>query len=634
MTESHGHSHVHIHDESDGVWWQLVASSGILAIGLYLHYFLEAGFLSRALLLVVLSLTGYKIAYLGIKSLFLGDVTIDLLVTIAAIGAAAIGHLEEAASVMLLFNLAEQLEGYATERARNAIRSLMDLRPEVALIRKDSSEVEVPIEEVLPGEVFILRPGDKVPLDGRVVEGVSNVNQATITGESRPILKMKGGEVFAGTINIDGFLAVKTTRMAEETVLSKILKMVEEAEESRSETEAFVDRFSRWYTPSIIFFAVIVATVPPLLFRHHFDKWVYRSLVMLVVACPCALAISTPVAMVSSITSASRNGVLIKGSTYIEQMSDASVITFDKTGTLTKGELDVVDIIAFDLTEKAVLRRAAALEAKSSHPIARAIMERAKREGITPQEATEFKSYLGRGVQACIDEKTCIIGNMRLFQELEIDFVKEVIEGIESEGKTVVLVAEEGKFIGALALMDRLREDAYRAVKALQDRGLRVEMLTGDNDETARAIAERLGVNGYRANLLPDEKVLAIDELRDLGSIVMVGDGVNDAPALAAADVGIAMGAMGSDVALETADVALMRDDLSKLSYALDLSQATMRRVKENISISLMVKLGVAALAIPGIVTLWIAVALGDAGLSLAVVLNSIRLGAIKAEGR
>lgn len=632
MTESHGHNHAHIHEENSRGWWALATASIILAVGLYLDYIEAAEFLSDLLLVVVVGLTGYKIAYMGIKSVFLGDITIDLLVSIAAVGAIAIGHLEEAASVMILFNIAERLEAYATERARDAIRSLMELRPEIAVVRRKGSEVEVPADDVIPGEVFVLRPGDRVPLDGRVIEGVSSVDQSTITGESRPILKEQGDEIYAGTINIDGFLAAKTTKMSEETVLSKILKMVEEAEENRSDTEAFVDKFSRWYTPAIILLAIIVAIVPPFLFRHHFDLWIYRSLVMLVVACPCALAISTPVAMVSSITSASRNGVLIKGSAYVEQMSDASVITFDKTGTLTKGELEVVDIITFGFTEEDVLQRAVALEAKSSHPIAKAIMERAEREGLKPLGVSDFKSYIGRGVQACINEKTCIIGNIRLFQELEIDFIYEMVERIKSEGKTVVLVAEEGELIGAITLMDKVREDAYKAVKGLQSRGLRVEMLTGDNEETAGAIAERLGVDGYKANLLPEEKVLAITDLGKTGSVVMVGDGVNDAPALAAADVGIAMGAMGSDVALETADIALMKDDLSKIGYALDLSKATMRRVKENISISLLVKIGVAVLAVLGMVTLWIAVAVGDAGLSLSVVLNSLRLGAIKAE--
>jgi Cd2+/Zn2+-exporting ATPase len=509
----------------------------------------------------------------------------------------------------------------------------MDVRPEVAVVQRNGQEVEVRVEDVLPGERFDVRPGDRIPLDGFVLTGSSSVNQASITGESAPIQKKGGNELYAGTINIDGFLVAETTRMAEESVLAKILKMVEEAEEKKSPTEAFVDRFSRYYTPAIIILAILVALIPPFILGHSFNYWVYRSLVLLVVACPCALAISTPVAMVSSITSASKNGVLVKGSIYIEKVNDSDIFAFDKTGTLTTGELEVVELISHRMTEEEMLRRAIALEAKSTHPIARAIVRKAEAMGLEPEDVTDFKSYLGQGLEACIEERTCVAGNLRLFEELNIEVARDSIEKLESEGKTVILIAEEGELLGTISLMDKIREDAFQAIKDLQRRGIRVEMLTGDNEETAKVIAEKLGVNGFKANLLPEEKVHAIELLKESGSVVMVGDGVNDAPALAVADVGIAMGAMGSDVALETADIALMRDDLSRLDYTINLSKATMRRVKENIAISLIVKLAVASLAFPGIVTLWLAVALGDAGLSLAVVLNSLRLGRIKADG-
>jgi len=588
---------------------------------------------SDLLLIATMILSGYKIAEIGLRSLLRLNISINLLITIAAVGAYAIGHLEEGAAVVFLFNIAEKLEDYAADRARRSIEALMELKPEVATIRSNGEEKVVPVGDVWPGEVFVVRPGDRIPLDGVVVEGTSEVNQATITGESAPAVKDLGDDVYAGTINIDGFLAVKVTKVMEETVLARILRLVEEAEESRSPTEAFVDRFARYYTPAVIVLAVLVAVIPPLFFQQSFQYWLYRALVMLVVACPCALAISTPVAMISAITSAGRNGVLVKGSTFIEQMSATKAIAFDKTGTLTMGELGVTDVISPVLSERELLRRAVALEAKAEHPIAKAIMEKAAEEGVDIVETTDFKAYVGRGVEACIDEKTCCIGNMRLFEELGIEPLDGLVERLEAEGKTVVLISEDDCAVGAIALMDKVREGAAESIRALKAVGIRVEMLTGDNETTARAIAERLGLDGYKAHLLPEEKVRAVEELKaEYGITAMVGDGVNDAPALAAADIGIAMGAIGSDVALETADIALMEDDLSRINYLVRLSRATMGRIRENIVASIVVKLMVAALAFPGWVTLWMAVAIGDMGLSIAVILNSLRLGGIKAE--
>jgi len=622
---SHGEEH------HEGGWVTLAAAGVLTASGILLRFLSDLTLISSIFLLGAMVLSGAGIARAGLRALLHGRISVDLLITIAAVGATAIGHLEEGASVLFLFNLAERLEDYAANRARHAIEALMELKPEVATVRRDGGEMTVAVEEVWPGEVFVLHPGDRVPLDGVVVEGPSSVDQAAITGESAPVLKEVGAEVYAGTINIDGFLAVRVTRMADETMLARILEMVEEAEERRSPTEAFVERFAGLYTPTVIALAAAVSVVPPLLLNQPFQNWIYRALVMLVVACPCALAISTPVAMVSAIASAARNGVLIKGSAYLEQVSGAGAIAFDKTGTLTRGELAVTEVVSFGVPEREVLRRAVALEAKAEHPIARAILERATEEGVGVEEATDFRAYVGRGVEACIEEKTCCIGNLRLFEELGMELRDGTVERLESEGKTVVLVSEEDCVIGAIALMDRIRDGAEEALSQIKRRGMRVEMLTGDNEETARAIAEKLHVDGYTANLLPEEKVSAIEKLRaDHGRVVMVGDGVNDAPALAAADVGVAMGAIGSDVALETADVALMEDELGRIPYLVDLSRATMQRIRENIAASILVKAAVAVFALLGLVSLWLAVAVGDMGLSLAVILNSLRLSGIK----
>ena len=635
----HDHNHeasthrAHVHEHSEGGWLPLALSALTMVLGLGLRYVQGQSLVSDLMLVSTMILSGYSIAELGLKSLIRGSININLLITVASIGAFTIGHLEEAAAVVLLFNIAEKLENYAADRARHSIETLMELKPENAILRRDGKEVTVSVQDVLPGEVFVVRPGDRIPLDGVVIEGASSVNQATITGESAPVPKVEGEDVFAGTINLDGFLVVRVTKMAGETVLARILRLVEEAEESRSPTEAFVDRFSRVYTPAVIILAVLVATIPPIILQEPIRDWVYKALVMLVVACPCALAISTPVAMVSAITSASGNGVLVKGSTFVERMNDVKAIAFDKTGTLTMGELEVTDIVSPDLTEKEVLRIAVSLEAKAKHPIAKAISARAKVAGVEAVETKDFKAYVGRGVEACIDEKTCCIGNLRLLEELGIAPLDGIVEKLEAQGKTVVLVSEEDCAVGAIALMDKIRDEAPHAIAELRKRGMNVQMLTGDNEVTAKAIAEKLGMDGYMAHLLPEEKLEAIEKLRaKYGPVAMVGDGVNDAPALAAADVGIAMGAIGSDAALETADIALMEDDLSRITYLVRLSQATMGRIKENIAASILVKLVVVGLAIPGWITLWIAVAVGDMGLSLAVILNSMRLGRIKAQ--
>ena len=620
-TKAHEHTH-----EKEESWTGIIISAVIIAAGLIAEFITQTELIPHLLYLAVMIYAGYPIAKSGVKALLNRNITIDILITIAAIGATAIGHLEEGASVVFLFSLAEKLEDYASDRARHAIEELMELKPLIARVRRGGEEIEVPVSDVLPGEVFVVRPGDRLPLDGVIVEGTSSVDQAAITGESLPASKEIGNDVYAGTINIDGFLAAKVTRASEETMLSRIQRLVEEAEESKSPTEMFVDRFSSWYTPAVILVAVVVAVAPPILLGQPLMDWVYRALVMLIIACPCALAISTPVAMVSAIASASRNGVLVKGSIYIEQLAKTRIIAFDKTGTLTRGELEV-DEVSGDNPEE-VLMCAAALEVQSTHPIAKAITEKSESFSLQMDAATGFKNYPGLGVQATCSGEVISVGNTRLFKELSIP-----VEGnpvLDGNGKTTVLVSRKGAIIGSISLTDKIRLESRDSVAALGRRGIQVEMLTGDNESTAKGVAEKLGIERYKAGLLPEDKVHEIESLRREGVTVMVGDGVNDAPALAAADVGVVMGAMGSDVALETADVALMDDKIERVTYAIDLSRSAMRRIKENISLSLMVKLGIAALALFGLVSLWMAVAVGDMGLSLAVILNSLRLGRIK----
>jgi len=610
----------------------IMTSAVLFFAGLIFEFILVRRSIAEILFSATVIISGYNIAKEGLTHLlFRRRISIDLLIIVAAIGSFFIGHGEEGAAVVFLFNIAEFLEVYAGERAKRSIASLMELAPEVATVKRDGKEVKVPVSEVGVNEVIIVRPGEKIPLDGTVVRGISSVDQSPITGESAPVTKQVGDEVYAGTINNEGYLEIKVTKKSDETLLSKIVKLVAEAQKKKSPTERFIDKFSKYYTPSVILLAVIVATVPTLAFSLPFSEWFYKSLVLLVVSCPCALAISTPVAMVSAITSAARNGVLIKGSSYIEEMGKIKVFAFDKTGTLTEGKLEVTDIISIKGAEEKVLEGAASLEAMSEHPIARAIVEKAKKEKVKLKSVRDFKAIAGKGVTGKINGNTHYVGSRRLFKELKISLPDERIQKLENEGKTVVIVGTEREIIGLIAVMDKIRDTTIETISELKKMGMRTVMITGDNERTAKAIAKRIGIEEYRAELLPEDKVKIVQKLSaSHGHVAMVGDGVNDAPALASANVGIAMGAIGSDVSLETADIALMQDDLSKLPYLVKLSEKTLKIVRENVLASILIKGSFAVLSFPRLVTLWLAVAIGDMGLSLAVILNAMRLSKVK----
>ena len=611
----------------------IVISAILLSIGLVFEFILKWDTLAEALFIATTMISGYEIAKDGFSFLiFRRKLSIDFLIIVAAIGSFFIGHGEEGAAVVLLFYVAEFLEDYATERARRSIHLLMKLAPETAMVRRDGKEVKVHVHDINIGEVVVVRPGEKIPLDGIVIKGVSSVNQAPITGESIPVTKKKGDEVYAGTLNNEGYLEIRVTRQADETLLSKIIKLVEEAQKVKSPTEKFIDKFSKYYTPFVILLAVTVATIPTFIFGLPFNEWLYRALVLLVVACPCALAISTPVAMVSAITSAARNGVLIKGSAYVEEIGKVRVFAFDKTGTLTEGKLEVTDIIGLTHSEEEILTIAASLEALSEHPIAKAIVEYAKSKEVKLKEVTDFKAIPGKGVMGKIDSEVYYVGSRRLFERLFSNFSEERAKELESRGKTVVFIGTEKEIIGIIAIRDKIREATIATIAELRKDGIRTVMITGDNERTAKAIADEIGIDEYRSELLPQDKVDTIEELsKESGHVAMVGDGVNDAPALAKANVGIAMGAIGSDVSLETADIALMQDDISKLPYLIELSRKTLEIVRENVLASILIKGSFAVLAFPGFITLWLAVAIGDMGLSLAVILNAMRLSLIKA---
>ncbi len=609
-------------------------TSVLLVIGLVLELVLDLQLAAEMVYMVTAAIAGFSIAKAGLKALlFRRQLNINFLVTIASVGSFLIGHGEEGAAVIFLFYVAEFLEDHSSDRAKNSIAALLKLAPDVAVVRRNGTEMTLHVHDVKIDDIIIIRPGERVPLDGTVMSGASTLNQAPITGESKPVNKAIGDEVYAGTINNEGYLEVIVTRLSDETVLSKIVKLVAESQKARSPTEKFIDKFARYYTPLVLVLAVIVASVPTLVFGLPAEEWIYRALVLLVVSCPCAMVISTPVAMVSGITSGARNGVLIKGSTYVEEVSRVKMFAFDKTGTLTEGKLAVTDVIPIDASPEDVLTVAASLELMSEHPIAKAIVTMAQEKGITFKQVDNFSAVRGKGVVGSIDEKQFFVGNRTLSEDLRFPIstsIENRAQELENKGNTVIFVGDETGVIGLVALGDRVRPDSRDTVSELRKMGIRTAMLTGDNQRTAQAIAEQTGVDEYRAELLPQDKVTMIQSLSNpSGSVAMVGDGVNDAPALAKASVGIAMGAIGSDVALETADIVLMNDDVSKIPYLIKLSKKTMRIVKQNTITSIVLKLSLAVLVFPGVITLWLAVALGDMGLTLAVIANAMRLSSV-----
>jgi Cd2+/Zn2+-exporting ATPase len=554
-------------------------------------------------------------------------IDINVLMVIAVVGALILGDLAEAASVVFLFSLAQWLEVRTLERARQAIRALMDLAPRQALVKRGGVEQAVAVDALRTGDLVIVRPGDKVPVDGVVSNGHSGVNEAPITGESLPVDKEPGHEVFAGTINGHGALEVEVTRIGRDTRLARIIHLVEDAQTRRAPVQSFVDRFASVYTPVVIVLALVVAVAPPLFWGAEAATWVYRALVLLVISCPCALVISTPVSIVAALSAAARNGVLIKGGAYLERLADIKVIAFDKTGTLTSGELRVTDVIpAAGETSERVLRLAAAIEGRSEHPIARGIVRYAAERNVVVPPASRFASHPGLGAEGHAEGGAVLVGNERLMQQRGIDVRAAWSHEVRRAGKSFVFVAVDGQLIGTVAVADRSREAAGEAIELLRAHGIqRVVMLTGDHPETAGAVARALRVDEHHAGLLPEEKHALVESMRGGLPVMMVGDGVNDAPALAAADVGVAMGAAGSDAALETADVALMSDELLKIPYALRLARATLRNVKTNVVVSLLLKAAFLVLAVAGSATLWMAV-LADTGASVIVVANALRL--------
>jgi Cd2+/Zn2+-exporting ATPase len=610
---------------------RLVAISGsALVCGLAMRGFGVATSFAWVPFAIAIGLGGTYTARRALSSIRARHLDINVLMLVAVAGAMALGEWSEGASVVFLFALAQLLETRAMERARGAIGALMDLTPVEALVRRDRLEQLRPVDEVRIGDTVIIKPGEKIPLDGRVIAGSSEVNQAPVTGESLPAEKAAGDEVFAGTINGRGALEIGVTRLRRDSMLARIIHLVERAQAQRAPIQTFVDRFARVYTPAVLVLAVLIALVPPLAAGGAWSTWIYRSLVLLVISCPCALVISTPVSIVSALAAAARKGVLIKGGARLERISEVRCVAFDKTGTLTKGRLHVKGVVPVNgATPAEILRIAASLERRSEHAIGRAIVERAAADGVPLSDAVGFQALPGLGAEGLIASQAVIVGSHRLFEERGLcsPAMERAFDRFSAEGCTTVMVGAGGTSIGVIGVADETREAAKGAVDLLRRQGVEhVVLLTGDGDAAARTLADAIGLDDYRAGLLPEDKVAAVEELRArYGVLAMVGDGVNDAPALAAADVGIAMGVAGTDAALETADVALMADELLKIPYTLRLSRATTRNIRANIAFSLVLKAAFLVLAIAGAATLWAAV-VADMGASLIVIANALRL--------
>lgn len=619
-------------------WWrekQQLALYGcglITLIGFAAQYLMGApALLYNGLFVLAVAVGVFFPARKAIRALINLTFTIHLLMLIGAGGAMILGMWSEASILIFVYSLGDVLESYAVDKARGAISSLVALMPKEALVKKDGKEVIMSTEDIEVGNIVVVRPGEKIPVDGTVVHGSSFVDQAAVTGESIPEQKQVGDDVFAGTINQNGSLEVQVDKPVDETMLSKVISSVEEAQAEKTSYQTFAEKFSQYYTPIMFVLGVLVATIPPLFFGQDWYPFIYRGLVVFVVSCSCGLAISVPVAVVAGMANAARNGTIFKGGTYLEVVDKVKVIAFDKTGTLTIGRPEVTDVKCLNgISEEELLSLAGGIESKSGHPISAAIVRKAKESDSFSDDLTveDFEEKSGFGLQATIGGRRYVISNPRFQQELGVSMekVQEDVAALESQGKTVVAMSRDGDLLGLLAIADKIRPETKKSLQQLKKGGIRTVMLTGDNERCAKAIAEMAGVDEYYAGLLPTDKVDTLRKLREeFGSVAMVGDGINDAPAMAVSNVGIAMGAAGSDIAIEAGDVVLMSDDLGKIAYLRGLSRRAINTIKQNIVVSLVNIAFMIVMAVLGYLGLVTGLLLNEAS-AVFVIFNALRL--------
>ena len=601
----------------------MILAGALLVVAMVLEKinFIEEVYIGTYLLTILIG--GWTNFKKGFYSLQQKKLNMSVLMSVAIIGACIIGQYEEGATVAFLYAISEMLEAWSTEKSRQSISSLMNIMPPKAVVKTSNEINEVAVEDIKIGDVIIVKPGDKIAMDGKVVSGESAVDEAPITGESLPKEKKLCDEVFAGSINTYGALEIQVTKPVQDSTIAKIIHLVENAQNQKAPMQKFIEKFAEIYTPAVMILAVLIAIIPPLLYGGDLIGWVYRALALLVVACPCALVISTPIAIVSAISNAAKKGVLIKGGIHLETMSEINMLAFDKTGTLTKGEPVVNKVVSLsNITEDKLLQIAASLENLSEHHLAKAIINESIKANVKLLSVEKFVAIAGKGVKGMINGQQYLVGNIKMFDKNNIS---PEINDLENEGHSVIIVGTSNGILGIIAISDSLKDNVENAIADFLKNNIEVMMLTGDNKAVAKMVAQKTGILNYQANLLPEDKMLIIKKLKDHKKVAMIGDGINDAPALALADIGVAMGKNGTYVALETADVVLMKDDITKLDFIINLSKYTKNIIKQNVTFALLIKLLAIISVFPGYLTLWLAI-LADMGATLIVTLNSMRV--------
>ncbi|OXS58139.1 Cd2+/Zn2+-exporting ATPase [Bacillus sp. V-88] len=620
--DEHGHDHSHEHTNSNTMKILLGISAIIFFSAIYVDSQLD-NLVPIIMYLTAAATSGYPTFIKGAKNLLKFKFNIDTLMTIALIGAFSIGEWKEGTLVAILFGVNELLEGMGMEKARKSMEELMKVAPKEAILIEGDKERVVPISSLNAGDLVLVKAGQKIPSDGIVESGKSSVNEAAITGEAMPVEKEKNEKVFGGSINNEGVLKVRISKEYKDSSLAKILHLVEEAQETKTPTEQFINRFARYYTPIIMIVSALVILVPPLLFNGDWGEWFYQGLAVLIVGCPCALILSSPIAIVSGIARNAKNGILVKGGVFLEQLGKIDTVAFDKTGTLTKGHPYVEEMSVYD--QENFFRIAGSIEKSSSHPIAKAVMKKISEDSVNQafSEPEDINTISGQGVSAMIEGKNYRVGNEKSLECSVPSEVEQKIQTMKANGYTLVIVSSDTDVLGLFGITDEIREESKEIIQDLYAAGIKqAVMLTGDHDKTAEKVAQQVGLTDYYAGLLPDEKVAKVKELTSKGKVAMVGDGINDAPALATADLGIAMG-KGTDSAIETADIVLMQDHLGKLPSAIKIAKRVNNIIKINISLALGLKLIALLLTIPGLLTLWIAI-LSDMGATILVTLISL----------
>ena len=608
------------------------ASGALFLAGLVLHHLVGAPLIASPLFFASIGIAGWDVIKKAYRSALHFSLDMNLLMTVAVAGALGIGQFSEAAAVMVLFALSLFLESISVHRTRRALESLLSLSPPLATVKSEHGEGTVPAADVGVGSIVIVRPGERVPVDGTVVNGSSSLNQSALTGESLPVPKQPGDAVYAGSLNQRGILEIRATKPAADSTIARMIHLVEEAQSRKAPAQSFIESFARYYTPAVFIIALFMMIIPPLFFQASFEVWFYRALVALVIACPCALVISTPVTIVSALTRAARLGMLIKGGIHLESLARVQAVALDKTGTVTRGTTQVTDVIAVDSMSAAdILRVVAAMEYRSEHHLADAFLRKAAVEhlNLDALKIDRFEALTGKGIRGVIDGRAFLVGSHPLIEEAGLcsPDIESILHDLEEKGRTTVILADDRSVLGIIGVADLVREESRNAVDALRRQGIRrVILLTGDNRGSAQSVSASVPMDEVRAELLPEEKLRAIEELRSShGTTAMVGDGVNDAPAMAAADVGIAMGSVGSDTAMETADVVLMSDHLALVPAAIGLGKKALGIIRQNIALALGIKALILGLGVLGLASLWLAI-LADDGVTLLVILNSLRL--------